>query len=237
MRTALITGASRGIGRGIFDKFYESGEYDRLVIVSRHAAEFGGFSTDVEVVRVAADLAKSDGISQVVDWIAKDEDGIHVLINNAGELGRFSLDEMQIEDLEKSNRIHLIAPVMLSRAVARKQLPEEKVVVNIGSIYGSIADPFVAAYSLSKRMVPAATRILAKAYAPNVRVNAILPGHIDTQMTRGAPKEFLDSVVSKTAMGRLGEAREVAELVWFLCSDNARFITGQSIVIDGGFDI
>ena len=236
MKSVLVTGATRGIGKEAFERFRKEHGIGRVVGVAR-TLEDNKFTDGSQVLEnISADLGTKDGIDKIREWIRNDKEGIDILVNNAGELGVVALDNIEIEDIESSNRLHLLAPILLAREVAIKNNPSNKIIINIGSIYGRIADENVAGYVLAKSMMTMATKIIARAFGPKVRANVILPGHIDTDMTRGAPEEFITSIIEKTPVGKIGKVDDVVEAIMYLASEKAEFISGAEIVIDGGFE-
>lgn len=231
-RIAVITGGSRGIGHAIATRLVDEGW--KVLSVSRSP------NTDQAphflVERLFHDLSTEAGINAAVSDILSRTDKLDLLVNNAGSIGDHgSLASGDFSEFSSSVQLMAIAPLMLAR-ILRPALDRGvgAAIINVGSVYGEIADPDVAAYCLAKSAIPLLTKMMARSFAP-IRVNCILPGHIDTEMTRGAPDEFISGVRDRTPLCRIGNASEVADLVYFLSSSEASFISGASVSIDGGF--
>ena len=234
-QTIVVTGASRGIGRAIVEHFAARDSSHRFILLSRtYPDELRGKPA---VSHHSCDLGTEAGIESAIKFIKNSTDQIQLLVNNAGQLlPDEAFATASYADFHRSFTLHATAHFILARECSPLfNKGSDNLIVNIGSIYGNIADPYAVAYVASKACVPIITQLLARELAPDVRVNAILPGHVDTPMTANAPTEYLQDVISKTPVGRLGSATEVASLVEFLWSAEARFITGSIIRIDGGF--
>jgi 3-oxoacyl-[acyl-carrier protein] reductase len=230
-RTAVVTGGSRGIGRQIVTDLLDDGW--TVLSVQRGTPDAG----HERVQNIVADLSTSSGIDACIDGVRSRITRLDLLVNNAGEI-HADEDLMTVtEDTMLSSwRLHTLAPLLLARAL--KDLLQRSpgpAVVNIGSVYGTVPDPEVLAYGSSKCGLGYVTSALAAALAPAVRVNAVLPGHVDTDMTQSAPAEFQDMIRGKTPLKRFATAREVSKAVRFLGGDDSSFITGTSLVVDGGF--
>ena len=238
IRTAVVTGASRGIGRALVSRLISEADSWQVIGVSRSGRVPQEVATaqGANVHFIQADLGTADGIDAVSAAARRYASHIDLIVHNAGAIqAGEELIAVSDEVLVRSFRLHTIAPLRLTislRDLLGGETPAS--VVIIGSIYGSIPDPSVAAYVLSKATVPVLTQMLARELAP-IRANCVLPGHVDTDMTRAAPTEFVDAIVKATPLGRLGTVEEVCDLVMFLGSDAARFITGGSFLIDGGY--
>lgn len=237
-RTAVVTGASRGIGRALVNRLISATDRWQVIGVSRSGSVPQEVATaqGATVNFIQADLGTAEGIAAVSAAARRYTSHIDLVVHNAGAIqAEEELTAVSDDALVRSYRLHTIAPLMLTtslRDLLDGTTPASVVVV--GSIYGGIPDPSVAAYVLSKATVPVLTQMLARELAP-IRANCILPGHVDTDMTRAAPTEFVDAIVKTTPLGRLGTVEEVCDLVMFLGSDAARFITGSSFLIDGGY--
>ena len=230
-KTAVVTGGSRGIGRAIVDSLAERG-WSVISVARTHPTP-----SRSNVVCIAEDLATAEGAHRCLEAIQRRVDSLDLLVNNAGAIeADESVEGVSEETMLRSWRLHVVTPLILTRGLAEAlgQAPHPSV-VNVGSVYGRIVDPEVVAYGTSKCALDYLTGALAAALAPAVRVNTVLPGHVDTDMTRGAPKEFVAEVCDQTPLHRLARAEEVVNAVLFLASGDASFITGASLRVDGGF--
>jgi len=235
MTVAIVTGASRGIGRAIFDHFLSSDDFEVVIGVARKWEIDDKSSMSDKHILLEADLATASGIESVQRAIANSGRKVAVLINNAGAVSGEPFTELTLEKLESQYRLHLFSQLLISNTAFENKGREPLKVVNIGSVYGEIAEPWIATYSLSKAPVPLLTQLLAVQYGEDISVNAILPGHIDTEMTRSSPKEFIDRVLQLTPHNKVGAIDDVVNMVRFLISARASFVNGTTIKVDGGF--
>lgn len=230
-QVAIITGASRGIGLGIAEHLHAQGHH--VLTSSRQPIDDRG----ERWTHVAADLGTPDGLAKLLDHpLVADAT---VLINNVGQIravgGLAAEVDSEVRATFDTNVFgplsccHRLAPQMASAGGGT--------IINISSIYGSInTAPPVLSYAASKAALSAITQSLAVELAPQrVRVNAILPGNIDTDMTRGAGDEYVNEVIDRTPIGRLGTTDDIANAVEFLM--NASFVTGHLLVVDGGISL
>ena len=237
-RVALVTGGSRGIGRAVVEKLAHSG-YSIVV----NYLNSGGVASDlvknlpsnVRGIAVQADVSERDSVAEMRDRVTQEFGRLDLLVNNAGQtlVGDWrTLDAatwervLQVNLTGVFNCIQAFAPLVSESDQGR--------IVSIGSVYSGIGNGFVTGYSAAKAAIPSLTRVFAKELAPRVLVNAIAPGDIDTEMTMSAGPDFIASTIAKTPLGRLGHPAEIAAMVAFLASPDAAFITGQTIVVDGG---
>lgn len=238
-KVALVTGGTQGIGAAIARAF--ASRQFTVVVTYRDDTEAAdrfleGASSPELFSLKRSDVCSDSDIWDLCAFIETKFGALDVLVNNAGRViappGWRQITRQTFLDTLDAN---LVGPSLLTRSVLPllEKAPSASV-LNIGSTYGLIGDPWVVAYSAAKAGIVQVTRALAKELAPRINVNAILPGHIDTRMTRNASADFLDEVTRQTPLQRLGTPAEVADLAVFLVSEGARFITGQTIIIDGG---
>jgi NAD(P)-dependent dehydrogenase (short-subunit alcohol dehydrogenase family) len=227
-RVALVTGGSRGIGRATVRELAARGvrvafTYNRSEGHARSLeAELPGRA--IALHADAADLARLPGLR---DDVHERLGRLDLLVNNAGV----------IADWDEALAVNLRAVAETTAAFREDLTAAGGRVVNVTSTYGLTGEAAILAYSAAKAGVVAVTRALAKELAPRVLVNAVAPGNVDTDMTRAAGAEVTEFVVSRTPLERLGEAGEVARVIRFLCSPDSAFVTGQTIVVDGGFTL
>lgn len=235
---ALITGAAQGIGLACAESLKADG-YD--VILSDINAE--GLAEAAKALgakdAIACDMGDADQIRSMFDQIAADHGPLTALVNNAGIAmpGDFlSYDEDAFDRVISIN----LKGVFLATQLAARVMVEHKIegaIVNMSSINAQVAIPAIPAYCASKGGVMQLTKVAALALAKNnIRVNAVGPGSIDTEMMAGvnANPEALKVAMSRTPLGRAGDAREIGDVVAFLCSKKASYITGETIYVDGG---
>ena len=216
-RTALVTGASRGIGKAIAEQLRKDGA--RLLVPSR----------------IELDLLSDRSIDLFLQALNQPVD---ILVNDAGinRIGDFG--SYPDGDLQDTMRTNLISPIRLARGLIPGMIQREYGrIVNISSIWSVISKPGRLPYSVTKSGINAFTRSLAVEVAPyNILVNAVAPGYVNTELTRQNNSEQDLDIIRKTIpMQRLAEPDEIARLVAFLCSEQNTYLTGQCLLIDGGY--
>jgi NAD(P)-dependent dehydrogenase (short-subunit alcohol dehydrogenase family) len=237
-KTIVVTGASRGIGHATALRFHTEGW--RVITVSRDPPP-GQCPWSLGRSHVLLDLSQLDNIVRCVEVMRGmlEGDELHALVNNAGTSpkgpggSRLNSLETDIAVWQSMYNTNFYAPLLLTRGFAPELSKARGAVVNLTSIAGSRVHAFAgSAYATSKAALAALTRELAFDLAPaGVRVNAIAPGEIDTTILSPGTSEIVDRDIP---MHRLGTIEEVADLIWFLCSSQATYITGAEIPINGG---
>jgi 3-oxoacyl-[acyl-carrier protein] reductase len=239
-KTALITGAGRGIGRAIAIKLAEMGAnvaVNDLADVSEAGDvvnEIKALGTDA--ITAPADVTDNDQVKNMVAGITHKWGKIDILVNNTGITRDALILRMSENEWDTVIDTNLKSAFLCSRYVLRSMLVlGQGRIVNIASVAGLVGSLGRINYSASKGGLIAFTRSLAaEVGSRNITVNAVAPGIIATRMTVDLPQEAKDEVLSRTVLKRVGTPRDVAELVAFLVSDRAGYITGQVISIDGG---
>ena len=236
-KTVVLTGASRGIGHATVKCFSDAGW--RVLTCSREGFDSrcpwpGGKKNHVQV-----DLSDPRSTVEATDEIKEKLDGkLHALINNAGvspKLGngqRLNTLETELKTWHQVFQVNFFAPMLLAKALRDELAGAKGAIVNVTSIAGSRVHPFAgAAYATSKSALATLTREMAHDFGPlGVRVNAIAPGEVQTDML----SEGTDQIVAGLPMGRIGQPSEVANAIYFLCSQSSSYMTGAEISINGG---
>ena len=238
-KTLVLTGASRGIGHATVQLFSSAGW--RVITCSRHAFASECPWDDGEENHVTVDLAEDRSIERAIDAIRERVAGgaIHALVNNAGMSPKGAqgerLDWMTtpVETWAQVIHVNFLAPVLLARGLLAELKRGQGSIVNVTSIVGGRVHPFAGtAYATSKAALSALTREMAADLAPHgIRVNSIAPGEIRTEMISPETEKVLAPTIP---MRRLGSPDEVAQVVFFLCSKSASYVTGEEIQINGG---
>lgn len=243
-KTAVVTGAGSGMGRQIAIDLAKEG-----AVVAALDVREDSLTETVSIVRgsggkadaFTVDLGSSDSIATVVRALLQAYDGIDVLINNAGVFDQ-NADLLATDEAlwDRINNVNVKAPFLLSRALMPAlQTSPSGAIVNIASIAGLGASSGGVAYTASKHAVLGLTKSIAATYATQVRCNAVLPGAIMTAMTRELFEEGTPTHegVLRSPIARYAEADEVARVALFLASDEASFMIGAHVVVDGGWSI
>ncbi len=239
-RTALVTGGAKGIGRACCLRLAQAGADVAINYLSsddsaRETAE-SVRQAGVRSHLVRADVTSPEQVAAMVQEATDVLGPIDLLINNAGVFHLLSHEETTLEVWRKTLDVNLSGAYLVTWAV--KQTMIERGfgrIVNIASIAGLRARPMSIAYAASKAGLIGLTKSAAEALAPhNIRVNAIAPGLIDTEILSGVSQERLDAIVDSTPLGRIGRSEDVADAALFLLSEQSSFMTGQTLVVCGG---
>jgi 3-oxoacyl-[acyl-carrier protein] reductase len=230
-KTALVTGASKGIGRAVAQSLAEAGA--SVVLGYRSGAEEAeALAAELGGRAVQADVSNADEARRLVE----DAGDVDVLVNNAGVTRDGLIARMPDDDWRTVLETNLSSVFYTCRAVARPMMKRRAgSIVNVSSIVGLHGNPGQTNYSASKAGIIGFTKALARELGPRgVRANVVAPGYITTQLTTVLPEELQQAMLDNTPLGRLGDPEDVAGAVRFLCSDEAAFITGEVLLVDGG---
>ncbi len=240
-RTAVVTGASSGIGRAIAEAMAEAGA--NLVLIGRDEERLREAIAAVkergsEAEPVAVELTTDNAASTIVAAAMKRFGALNILVNCAGIFEPQPFETQPLESFDRQMAVNVRAPFALTQA-ALPHLRPDGAVVNISSIAGYAGFPLSAAYCATKGAVELMTRALATELAPQgVRVNCVAPGNIRTPMNAeqfAASPEYERSLEDKTPLGRIGETEDIAAAVVYLASPAAKFVNGASWLVDGGW--
>jgi NAD(P)-dependent dehydrogenase (short-subunit alcohol dehydrogenase family) len=235
-RTAIITGASRGIGLSIAERLAAAGANVVLTARKQESADAAAEQVGGGAIGVAAHAVDEDAARHCVDLALDRFGSIDILVNNAGTNPAFGpLIEQDHARFTKIFDVNLWAPLLwTSLAVKAWMADHGGAVVNTSSIGGMHQSPAMGLYNATKAALIHVTKQLALELSPGVRVNAICPGVVRTRLAEALWKDHEEAVSGSTALGRIGEPADVAAAVAFLVSDEASWITGETMVIDGG---
>jgi 3-oxoacyl-[acyl-carrier protein] reductase len=233
----LVSGGSRGLGLAIVTHLLKEG-YQVATFSRSLTDQFERLREEYRdrLLYFHGDMAQSHTLQEVVKKIEMDNRPIEILINNAGIAVDGVLATMPPEQIERLISINLTGTILLTRLVVRRMIVRRRGhVLNISSIIGLRGYTGLAAYSATKAGLDGMTRSLARELGPrSIRVNAIAPGYLETEMTGKLDERQRGQIIRRTPLGRLGLSEDVTGAVSFLLSPASSFITGQTIVIDGG---
>lgn len=244
-RSAIVTGGAGGIGRAIAERFLREGA--RVIVADVDAAR--GEETATALTKLGrvrffkADISNRLDVHNMLAAAIEDFGDVDVLVNSAGIVHKADFLDLKEEDFSRVLRVNLMGPFLAAQGVARFMVDKVKnggaagTIINMSSIQDVVAMPDQAAYAASKGGIHQLTKSMALALAPyGIRVNAIGPGSIMTDMLNATVglEGARDLLLSRTPLGRIGEPAEIAAIAAFLASDDASYITGQTIYADGG---
>jgi NAD(P)-dependent dehydrogenase (short-subunit alcohol dehydrogenase family) len=238
-RIAIVTGAARGIGLAIAERFAAEGARVTLVDVTEDAGRAAAAKIR-SATFTAADAANGDDVARVVRETLARERRIDVLVNNAGITHACEFLDLAEADFDRVLRVNLKSMFLFGQAVAKAMVADKVhgAIINLSSVNAVLAIANQVPYTVSKGAVNQLTKVMALSLAPHgIRVNGIGPGTIATEMARQAvlgDEASRRKILSRTPMRRLGEPAEVAAVAAFLASDDASYLTGQTIYPDGG---
>ena len=240
-KTILVTGGSRGIGKEVALKYAENG-YNVVINYVSDKTDVEAIKNELlekgahDVLLAKADVTNAEQIEELVKHTIEKFGAIDVLVNNAGITKDNLLMRMSEEEFDKVIEVNLKGTYIVTKAVTKYMMKKRKgSIINLSSVVGVAGNAGQCNYSASKAGIIGFTKSVAKELASrNIRANAVAPGFIETDMTSVLSDSVKENIYSQIPLKRMGTAKEVAELVYFLGEDTSSYITGQVINVDGG---
>lgn len=248
-KVALVTGSDRGIGRAIALAFAKSGTYTGIVVNARKREETERVAKEVQTlgnsssIAVIADVSQEADCIRLIDETMSHYGRIDVLVNNAGIQQEVPFEDTSVEVWQKILAVDLTGPFVCSRESVKHMLnqnPKGGCIINISSVHQVIPKPHYVPYATSKAGIEMMTKTMALELAEhNIRVNVVAPGAIETDMNQELKEDRaeLNKVLRRIPLRRIGTSEEVANMVEFLASDKASYITGSAFFVDGGMTL
>ncbi|MAT81651.1 MAG: 3-oxoacyl-[acyl-carrier-protein] reductase [Phycisphaerae bacterium] len=238
-RVALVTGASRGIGRAIAKRLASDGHH--VVLVARDQSRLDEVLSEIEAdggvgESRACDLGDPASLEAMMESVLSDRGRLDVLVNNAGINRDGLILRMSDEDFDEVLAVNLRATFITCRAVARSMMRGRwGRIINISSVTGLVGNPGQANYAAAKAGMVGMTKTLAKELgSKGITANVVAPGFIETDMTEAMSSEILAEAAKRLPLRRLGRPEEIAHAVAYLASEDAGYVTGQVLTVDGG---
>ena len=248
-KVAIITGSDRGIGRAIALGFAKSDTYAGIVVNARKREEAERVAKEIQdignsdSIAVIADVSQEADCIRLIDETVKHYGRIDVLVNNAGIQQEVPFEDTSVEIWQKIIAVDLTGPFVCSREAVKhmiNQNPKGGCIINISSVHQIIPKPHYVPYATSKAGIEMMTKTMALELAQdNIRVNVVAPGAIETDMNQElkVDKAELNKVLRRIPLQRIGTPEEIANMVEFLASDKASYVTGSTFFVDGGMTL
>jgi len=239
-KIALITGASKGIGRATALLFAKEGA---KVVVNYFSSKKEAFAVVDEIKKVGSeaiaincDVSKENEVKKMIQQTINKFGKIDILVNNAGIVFDVPFFERTVEQWKQTLDVNLLGTFLCSKYASEQMLKKDGgKIINISSTNGIDSfSPESMDYDASKAGIIILTRNLAKELAPKIQVNSIAPGWVDTEMNKDLPKDFVEEETEKIYLKRFAKPEEIAKVILFLASDDANYITGSILKVDGG---
>jgi 3-oxoacyl-[acyl-carrier protein] reductase len=237
-KTAIITGSARGIGRATAERFAAEGAQVTINDIDGDVAEQAAGEISGETIAVSGDLTKPGACDEVVQKTVDAFGKVDILVNNAGVYEFSPLEEVTEEHFRRQFDLNVLGPLLTSQQAVKHFGAGGGSIINVSSIASTLTLANSSVYNATKAALDAVTRSLAKELgARNIRVNAINPGMVETEGLRAAGFDEGDlrkQAESRTPLGRIGQTRDIAPAAVFLASEEASWITGETLVVAGG---
>lgn len=236
-KVAIITGSSRGIGKATAILFAREGANVVVNYKSNkaEAEEVLSIIGEKNCLLVQADVSTEDGVKKLIRDTINKFNKIDILINNAGEIIRPGDWKTNLTTWNKTIEVNLTSAWLMTKEVA--SVMDNGSIVNLTSTVGLLGSQYVLAYSCAKSAIVALTKSFAKELSPNIRVNAVAPSNVMTDMTKSAGDELIEKMKNNTPLKRIAEPEELAKSILFLASDDSSYVTGETLVVDGGYSL
>jgi 3-oxoacyl-[acyl-carrier protein] reductase len=237
-RTALVTGGGRGIGQAIALRFAREGA--RVAIVGPHRETLADTAAKGPVEAIVGDVTRQADVDRVFESFLRKFARIDILVNNAGGTDPRPFFDKTAADWMRMWELNVVSAFLCAQAAAKPMLAAKSgKIINIASVRGVdyLGREPIMDYSAAKTGMVSFTMTLAKQLAPHITVNAVGPGHTKTDIWRKLPSEVKDKMLASTFLQRFAEPEDIASAVLFFASSESDFITGQHLVVDGGFSL
>jgi len=239
-KVVLVTGSAKGIGRATAIEFAKNG-YDVVINYRRSEIEATMLKKEIEsnynvnVLSIRADVSNEEEVKQMISDIMVTLGRLDVVVNNAGIVYDRDFKDITADEFMTVLKVNVMGAFLVSRE-ASKYLKKGSSIINVSSTNGTkTISPDCLDYNISKVGLQSLTRDLAYQFKPNIRVNAVAIGWADTEMNADLDKDYIDSETKKIYLERFADPSEIAKTIYFLASDNASYINGEILTIDGGY--
>ena len=241
MKTVLVTGSSRGLGKSTIIKFAENGynvviNYNNSEKVAYELQKYIEDNFKVGVLTVKADVGNENDVKEMFNIIIDKFGSIDVVVNNAAIAIDTIFEQKTVDNFNKILNTNLIGTFLVSKYASKYMLDKKQGnIINISSTNGiDTYYPYSMDYDASKAGIISLTKNLSKELSPYIRVNCVCPGWITTDMNNSLDKEYMSKEITKINLKRFAEPKEIANVVYFLATDEASYVNGSVIVVDGG---
>lgn len=239
MKNILLTGASGGIGYAIARKFLENSDARMILQYNTHAQKIESLKEEFpyRIDSYKADLSYEKSVVEFLKKIDSEYKKLDIIIHSAGISVVDTINHTKVEDISKIINVNLKSPILITQKLVGKMIEKKSgVIIFISSMWGITGSSCESVYSATKGGIIAFSNSLSKELGPsNIRVNSVSPGFINTVMNDNIKVEDRDLFVSEIPLLRAGEATDVSNAIYFLCSDEASYISGANLRVDGGY--
>lgn len=239
MKNILLTGASGGIGYAIARKFLENSDARMILQYNTHAKKIESLKEEFpyRIDSYKADLSDEKSVVEFLKKIDSEYKKLDIIIHSAGISVVDTINHTKVEDISKIINVNLKSPILITQKLVGKMIEKKSgVIIFISSMWGITGSSCESVYSATKGGIIAFSNSLSKELGPsNIRVNSVSPGFINTAMNDNIKVEDRDLFVSEIPLLRAGEATDVSNAIYFLCSDEASYISGANLRVDGGY--